>query len=389
MTDTAPITDFAQLGLSEETLACLSFTTPTAIQAQILPHTLAGFDAIGQAQTGTGKTMAFLLTILHALEKHPFTPDEIRYVGEPRALVLAPTRELAQQIFKDCESINSGCFYNLCLTGGSNAAQQAKAINQRPLDIVIGTPGRILDWLTRGILFVDRVEILVLDEADRMLDMGFIVAIKQIVAKLPANTQRQSLLFSATFNADVLNLAHRWLYKPVMVSVTSSQTTNIDITERFYLLSEAQKMAALLALLHQQPPNDKVIVFANSKHQVNKLVTYLAHHFPKNTVVALSGDIAQDRRERHLAAFQAGMATVLVATDVAGRGIHVDDVALVINYNLPDSPDDYVHRIGRTGRAGRAGVAISLIDENDAFNVTALEQHLKKRLVLTQFELES
>ncbi len=207
MTDST-FTHFEDLPLSPSTLKAvkaLNFAKLTPIQAQILPHTLANQDAIGQAQTGTGKTATFLITIIEALLNKPFAKDEKRYLGEPRALVLAPTRELAQQILADCRELTRFSeLYNLCITGGADFDKQAEQINKRPLDILIGTPGRIIDWVNKGVLFLDRVEVFVLDEADRMLDMGFIPDIKRIVRHMPANTDRQSLLFSATFNQDVM-----------------------------------------------------------------------------------------------------------------------------------------------------------------------------------------
>lgn len=384
--DTSPFVKFSDLPLSASTqkaLEALKFDKLTPIQAQILPHTLAGQDAIGQAQTGTGKTATFLITLIETLQNRPFAKDESRYVGEPRAVILAPTRELAQQIFADCrEFIRFNGMYALCLTGGADLARQEQAILAKPLDIVIATPGRLLHWARSGVLFLDRTEVLVLDEADRMLDMGFIPDVKRIISKMPANTHRQSLLFSATFNTDVMNLAYRWLYQPVFVEIAPESRTNKNIDQQFYLLTEKQKLVAIRQILSQQTTS-KTIIFANRKDQVKRLYDNLRRH---TDISMLSGDVAQAKRERYLERFKAGEVSVLVATDVAGRGIHVDDVSHVINYNLPDLPDDYVHRIGRTGRAGQAGVAISLVGENDAFNLPALEKHLGVKCQLMQFE---
>ncbi|MDO4426535.1 MAG: DEAD/DEAH box helicase [Moraxella sp.] len=386
--DTVQFQRFCELPLSkpvQSALMKLGFEHLTPIQSQILPYTLAGHDAIGQAQTGTGKTATFLLTIIEALLKRPFAKDEVHYLGEPRALILAPTRELAQQIFSDCQALTAKTsLYSLCVTGGSDLDKQEKAFARRPLDILIGTPGRIIDWVQRGVLFLDRVEVFVLDEADRMLDMGFIPDIKRIINRLPPNTHRQSLLFSATFNTDVMNLAYRWLSNPTFVEIAAAQKTNADITQKIYLLSDEQKLPALKQILRSE--QGKTIIFANRKDQVRRLVDRLEKEF---SVVEMSGDVAQNKRERHLQAFKEGKANILVATDVAGRGIHVDDVALVVNYTLPDTPDDYVHRIGRTGRAGQAGVAVALVGEDDAFNLPALERHLNTRFELLQFEFSA
>ncbi|MFB6349429.1 DEAD/DEAH box helicase [Moraxella marmotae] len=385
MTDTV-FTDFNDLPLSQTTLKAvraLNFEKLTPIQAQILPHTLANQDAIGQAQTGTGKTATFLITIIEALMKRPFGKSETRYLGEPRALILAPTRELAQQILADCRDLTRySDLYNLCITGGTDFDKQYEQIQKKPLDILIGTPGRIIDWVNKGVLFLDRVEVFVLDEADRMLDMGFIPDIKRIVRQMPSNTERQSLLFSATFNQDVMNLAYRWLYQPAFVEIAPESKTNTAIDQQFYLLTEREKMAALRQILADDAVK-KVIIFANRKDQVKRLYDNLRRH---HEITMLSGDVVQQKRERYLQRFKDGDVNILVATDVAGRGIHVDDVSHVINYTLPEMPDDYVHRIGRTGRAGQEGVSISFVSENDAFNLPALESHVGIKFKLHQFE---
>lgn len=385
MTETT-VKNFDDLPLSEPILKAvqaLKFDQLTPIQAQILPHTLANQDAIGQAQTGTGKTATFLITIIESLLKRPFQADEIRYLGEPRALVLAPTRELAQQILADCRELTRfSQLYNLCITGGADFDKQLEQLHKRPLDILIGTPGRIIDWVNKGELFLDRIEVFVLDEADRMLDMGFIPDIKRIIRHMPSNTERQSLLFSATFNQDVMNLAYRWLHQPAFVEIAPESKTNQAIDQQFYLVTEREKISALKQILVDDSVK-KTIIFANRKDQVKRLYDYLRRH---HKVTMLSGDVAQQKRERYLQRFKDGEVNVLVATDVAGRGIHVDDVTHVINYTLPDMPDDYVHRIGRTGRAGLSGVSISFVGENDAFNLPALERHVDQKFKLNQFE---
>lgn len=377
---------FHQLPLSpavQKAVKALGFTKLTPIQAQILPHTLAGQDAIGQAQTGTGKTATFLLTLIESLLKRPFANNEIRYLGEPRAVILAPTRELAQQIHNDCLELTRFCgLHSVCVMGGKDYDDQIQAIDQDYLDILIATPGRLIDLLYKHHLFLDRVEVLVLDEADRMLDMGFIPDIKRLVRKMPSNTERQSLLFSATFNQDVMNLAYRWLYHPVFIEIEPEHKTSELVEQKFYLLSDKQKLTAIEQILQDKAVN-KVIIFANRKTQVKWLYDKLRL---KHQVVMLSGDVEQAKRERYLARFKETDTKVLVATDVAGRGIHVDDISHVINYSLPDQPDDYVHRIGRTGRAGQTGISISLISEDDAFNLPALENHLQTDLALEQWQ---
>lgn len=386
---TTSFTHFEDLPLNQATLKAinaLNFHTLTPIQSQILPYTLAGQDAIGQAQTGTGKTATFLITVIESLLKNPFDKNEQRYLGEPRALILAPTRELAQQIYQDCrELVRFSNLHAVCITGGADFDKQAIQLEKCPLDILIGTPGRIIDWVSRGVLFLDRVEVLVLDEADRMLDMGFIPDVKRIIRKMPPNTHRQSLLFSATFNTDVMNLAYRWLYQPQFVEITPEHRTNTDIVQKFYLLSEKEKLSALHQILRSSDVK-KTIIFANRKDQVRRLYDHLHKEF---SISMLSGDVAQQKRERYLQRFKDGDVNILVATDVAGRGIHIDDVSHVINYTLPETPDDYVHRIGRTGRAGQTGVSVSFISENDAFNLPALEKHLDTKCKLEQFDFDA
>ncbi len=379
---------FSQLPLHShlvKSIKQLGYKDLTPIQSQILPHTLAGQDAIGQAQTGTGKTATFLLTIINELLNNPFKEDEKRYLGEPRALILAPTRELAQQIYQDCLQLTKFTkLHTVCLLGGVDYEQQVKTLNKKFVDIVIATPGRLIDFCFQGEVFLDRLEALVLDEADRMLDMGFIPDIKRLIRMMPANTHRQTLLFSATFNQDVMNLANRWLYQPTFIEIEPEQKTSDTIEQKFYTLAEQQKMNALEAIIAKTAPH-KIIIFANRKDQVKKLYDKLKQN---HQVVTLSGDIMQAKREKYLASFRDGDARILVATDVAGRGIHVNDVSHVINYTLPDNPDDYVHRIGRTGRAGNKGVSISFVGESDAFNLPAIQSYLEQDIVIEQWQEE-
>lgn len=378
---------FEDLGISQSILRAvddLGFTELTPIQAQILPHTLAGQDAIGQAQTGTGKTATFLITIIEALLKRPFADDEMRYLGEPRALILAPTRELANQIYDDAVLLTKHTdLHSVCVMGGIDYDKQLAELDKGFTDILIATPGRLIDLIHKGHVFLDRIEAFVLDEADRMLDMGFIPDIKRIIRYMPETTDRQSLLFSATFNQDVMNLAYRWLLNPVFVEIEPEHKTSDLVEQKFYLLTESDKFSALSRIITADNVQ-KVIVFANRKDQVKRLFNRLG---ADHNVVMLSGDVDQSKRERYLDKFKNGNANILVATDVAGRGIHVDDVSHVINYTLPDQPDDYVHRIGRTGRAGHTGISISFVSEDDAFNLPALEAHLDTKLKLEQFEV--
>lgn len=379
---------FKQLPLKpalQKAITKLDYQQLTPIQAQILPHTLAGQDAIGQAQTGTGKTATFLLTLINELLTNPLDPniDGERYLGETRALVLAPTRELAQQIYQDCLQFTK--FTNLhtvCLLGGTDYDKQANQLSKKFVDIIIATPGRLIDFCFQHLVYLDRVELLVLDEADRMLDMGFIPDIKRLIRMMPDNTHRQTLLFSATFNQDVMNLAYRWLYQPVFVEIEPEHKTSENVEQRFYMLSEDQKITALEEII-DDANGEKIIIFANRKDQVRRLYEKLQRRYK---TVTLSGDIVQAKREKYLAQFREGDAQILVATDVAGRGIHVDNIAYVVNFTLPDSPDDYVHRIGRTGRAGNQGISISFVSENDGFNLPAIQAYLDTPIKLEQWQ---
>ncbi len=362
-------------------LEAMRFDEATPVQEATIPLLLEGRDMIACAQTGTGKTAAYLLPILNRLCRGELPEDKVN------AVIMAPTRELAVQIEQQIDGfsyflpVSSTAIYGG--TDGITFAQQQRGLT-KGVDIVIATPGRLISMLNLQQADLGSVSYFVLDEADRMLDMGFIPDIKRIVRHLPANTHRQSLLFSATFNTDVMNLAYRWLFNPVFVEIAKAQKTNADIEQRFYLLSEDKKMQALKQLLRDNSV-DKCIIFANRKDQVKRLHDHLAKRYE---VVMLSGDVVQQKREKHLQKFKTGEVKLLVATDVAGRGIHVDDVTHVINFTLPDMPDDYVHRIGRTGRAGQTGISVSFVSEDDAFNLPALEKHLNTRFELHQFEFE-
>lgn len=379
--------NFSQLPLHKDLFKAiqqLNYKNLTPIQSKILPHTLAGQDAIGQAQTGTGKTATFLLTVIQELLNNPLDSqkDGERYLGETRALILAPTRELVQQIYDDCKALTKFTkLHTVCLLGGKEYDEQANQLTKKFVDIIIATPGRLIDFCLQNMVYLDRLELLILDEADRMLDMGFVQDIKRLIRLMPEKTHRQTLLFSATFNQDVMNLAYRWLYEPVFVEIEPEQKTSQNIEQKFYTLLESDKFNALKQIIDKTLPQ-KIIIFANRKDQVKKLYDKLNKDY---SVVILSGDIVQAKREKYLADFKESKSNILVATDVAGRGIHVDDVACVVNYTLPDSPDDYVHRIGRTGRAGNKGISISFVSEDDGFNLPAIEKYLDTKIKMEQW----
>ncbi len=376
-------TRFHDLNLRDEIMHAvydLGFQYCSPIQSQILPMTLKGRDAIGKAQTGTGKTAAFLITIINDLLENSL--DVERYIGEPRAVIVAPTRELAMQIADDAKKL---CKYTdlhiVTLFGGADYTHQKNSVERAFVDIVVATPGRLIDFMQRGDLYLDRVECLVLDEADRMLDMGFIPQVKRIVRAMPDSNHRQTLLFSATYNQDVLNLAMRWTYDPVEVEIEPEHVATDTVAQTVYMVSGSDKLTVLFNLL-REPDVGTAIVFVNRRGQANFLFERIKRHMRVKAGI-LSGDISQSVRTRTLKQFKDGELQVLIATDVAGRGIHVDDVTHVINYNLPENPEDYVHRIGRTGRAGATGISISLACEEDAFNLPAIEKYLGKKLDCT------
>lgn len=354
----------------------LGFTYCTPIQAQVLGHTLRGRDAIGRAQTGTGKTAAFLISIITQLLQTP--PPKERYMGEPRALIIAPTRELVVQIAKDAEALTQYCKLNvMSFVGGMDFDKQLKQLESRLCDILVATPGRLLDFNQRGDVHLDMVEVMVLDEADRMLDMGFIPQVRQIIRQTPYKGERQTLLFSATFTEDVMNLAQQWTVEPAIVEIEPENVASERVEQHVYAVSEQDKYLLLYNLIAQNHW-ERVMVFANRKDEVRRIEERLTRD--GISAAQMSGDVPQHKRIRVLEGFRQGKIRVLVATDVAGRGIHVDAVSHVINYTLPELPDDYVHRIGRTGRAGTNGTSISFAGENDAFALPPIETLLGRKI---------
>lgn len=377
-------TTFKQLKLNsrlQKAIDKLGFKQMTPIQQQVLKYTLAGHDVIGLAQTGTGKTATFLISIINDLLNNPI--KEQRFRGEPRALILAPTRELALQIEEDCKLFTRFSPLNVVtLLGGVDYDQQREYFNSA-LDIVVATPGRLIDFLEQKEIWLDQLEFLVIDEADRLLDMGFIPAVKRIVRMSPMKECRQTLLFSATFNYDVMNLAQRWLHQPTLVEIEPEQKTNTDVEQRVYLVENKDKMQLLQSILDDKSV-EKAIVFANRRDQVRDIYDYLKQH--NYSVAILSGEIEQNKRLKMLEQFKNGQTNIMIATDVAGRGIHIQDISHVINYTLPERADDYIHRIGRTGRAGKQGISISFLAEDDAFYLADLEAKLGHKLEITRLD---
>ncbi|WP_147172004.1 ATP-dependent RNA helicase RhlB [Pseudomonas sp. SJZ079] len=354
----------------------LGFPYCTPIQAQVLGFTLKGQDAIGRAQTGTGKTAAFLISIITQLQQTP--PPKDRYMGEPRALIIAPTRELVVQIAKDAADLTKYTGLNvMSFVGGMDFDKQLKRLESRFCDILVATPGRLLDFNQRGEVHLDMVEVMVLDEADRMLDMGFIPQVRQIIRQTPMKGERQTLLFSATFTDDVMNLSKQWTVDPAIVEIEPENVAGDTIEQHVYMVASSDKYKLLYNLIAQ---NDwiRVMVFANRKDEVRRIEERLTRD--GISAVQMSGDVPQHKRIRALEGFREGKIRVMVATDVAGRGIHVDAISHVINYTLPEEPDDYVHRIGRTGRAGTSGTSISFASEDDAYALPGIEALLGRKI---------
>ncbi|NBA98060.1 ATP-dependent RNA helicase RhlB [Pseudomonas sp. R5(2019)] len=372
-------TRFHDFKLSPEVMHAihdLGFPYCTPIQAQVLGYTLRGKDAIGRAQTGTGKTAAFLISIISQLQQTP--PPKERYMGEPRALIIAPTRELVVQIAKDAAALTKYTGLNvMTFVGGMDFDKQLKALEARHCDILVATPGRLLDFNQRGEAHLDMVEVLVLDEADRMLDMGFIPQVRQIIRQTPPKTERQTLLFSATFTEDVMNLAKQWTTDPAIVEIEPENVASETVAQHVYAVAGSDKYKLLYNLVTENKW-ERVIVFANRKDEVRRIEERLLRDGVN--AAQLSGDVPQHKRIKTLENFREGRIAVLVATDVAGRGIHIDGISHVINFTLPEDPDDYVHRIGRTGRAGTSGVSISFAGEDDSYQLPAIEALLGRKI---------
>ena len=365
----------------------LGYQRCTPIQSQVLPYSLADYDISGQAQTGTGKTAAFLITILTHLWEQPRSKSGNHGLPSPRALVLAPTRELAMQIESDGKALARHMDENVqCVVGGMEIGKQIDRLQERRPNILAATPGRLIDLLNRGKVDLGAVEILVIDEADRMLDLGFVPDVRRIVFRTPHKRRRQTLFFSATFNDDVMRLCNSWTLQPEHISVAPEQVTVDAIEQRFWLVSHVGKRRVLGEFLRSQSPQ-RVLIFSNRRDETHRLSRWL--NAQGITSEVLAGDVPQNKRTRTLTRFKEGKVRYVVATDVAGRGIHVEGISHVINYDLPEDAEDYVHRIGRTGRAGASGVSISFVSEDDAFNLPAIEAFLGHSVRCTQPDLNS
>lgn len=370
---------FNDLNLIEPLLRAVraeGYDTPTPIQEQAIPHVLKGKDLIGCAQTGTGKTAAFALPILQRLVE---TRSGVRH-GTIRALILSPTRELASQIKESFDIYGRYAgLKSLVIFGGVGQQPQVDAV-RRGADILVATPGRLLDLMNQGLVRLNTVEIFVLDEADRMLDMGFIHDVRRVIKALP--TKRQTLLFSATMPQDIQDLADRILIDPVRVEVTPQSTTVELIQQSVYLVEKQDKPALLEHILLSDNSIRRVLVFTRTKHGADRVAKRLDH--ARIGAAAIHGDKSQGARERALANFKAGRTRVLVATDIAARGIDVEDVTHVINFDLPNIPESYVHRIGRTARAGASGVAYSFCDIEERKYLADIEKTIRLRVPIVK-----
>ncbi len=371
------MTAFLDLGLAEPITRALTeerYETPTPIQAQTIPHVLAGRDVVGIAQTGTGKTAAFALPILNHLANNRRRPER----KSCRILVLSPTRELSGQIMDSFRTYGRHLKVSVCLAiGGVPMGRQIRALSNG-CDVLVATPGRLLDLVNSRALALDKVEILVLDEADRMLDMGFIHDIRRIVAMLPS--ERQTLFFSATMARETEDLGRMMLRDPARVAVTPQASTAERVSQRVVHIDKSGK-ANLLAELLQNEPIDRAIVFTRTKHGADRVVRQLGQQ--GLDAEAIHGNKSQGQRERALAAFRSGKIKTLIATDIAARGIDVDGITHVINFDLPNVPESYVHRIGRTARAGAEGVAISFCDREERAYLRDIEKLIRMTLPST------
>jgi len=377
---------FADLQLPEvlaEGVKAAGFEYCTPIQAKTLPQALKGRDIAGQAQTGTGKTAAFLLATMNALLVNPQQTDPKR--SSPRALLIAPTRELAIQIHADALVLGKSTGFNMQVIFGGADYDKQRDMLAAGVDILVATPGRLLDYYRQGVFTLDHIQVIVLDEADRMFDLGFIKDIRYILRRLPAADQRLNLMFSATLNQRVLELAYEHMNEPETVLIEPEKVTADNVTQIVYFPGNEEKAPLLITLLRKMGAV-RTMVFVNTKRQAEYLERMMQHNGFEAR--AISGDVPQKKRMRMLGEFQSGALPVLIATDVASRGLHVPNVSHVINYDLPQDQEDYVHRIGRTARAGESGDAISFACETFAFTLPDIEKYIGHRIPTGSFSAD-
>lgn len=360
-----------------ESLEDHGFEYCTPIQAATLPLALKGGDIAGQAQTGTGKTAAFLLASLDYLMKTPVDEDKVG----PWAIILAPTRELAIQIHKDALMLGAYTGLKFAVVYGGTGYESQRKTLEKGTDVIIGTPGRIIDYYKQRVFSLDNIEVVILDEADRMFDLGFVSDIRFLMRRMPPADQRINMLFSATLSLRVMELSYEHMNDPQVVKIESDQITADKVEQTLYHVSGDKKVSLLLGIFQYQEPT-RTLVFVNTKRVADRLVGYLQGN--GLDAAALSGDIPQNQRERLLDRFKNNELAILVATDVAARGLHIPDVSHVINFDLPQDAEDYVHRIGRTARIGAGGDAISFACEEYVYSLPEIEEFIGQKLPVAE-----
>ena len=371
--------DFELTDAIMQDIQILGFEYCTPIQTAALPDALAGRDVFGKAQTGTGKTAAFLIALFTRLSNN--RPEGKRLKGTPQALAIAPTRELVMQIEQDARDLSKHSKLNIqAVYGGMDYEKQERALSSGHVDLLVATPGRLLDFNRRRVVNLREVRHLIIDEADRMLDMGFIPDVSSIIRSTAPKSERQTMLFSATLSTAVRRLASQWTSDPVHIEV-EAQTVAVDTIDQVtYIVTDEEKFTVLVNLIEKKGL-DRVLIFCNRRSTTRQVSDRLRSY----DIMAeqISGDVRQVKRVKVLEDFRSGDLRILVATDVAARGIHVDNISHVVNFDLPDNPEDYVHRIGRTGRAGEEGTSISFASDSDAFYLEPIEEFIERKLPCT------
>jgi len=373
--DSLALQDSVRAGIRD---AGFEFCTP--IQASTLPIALEPRDVAGQAQTGTGKTAAFLVATFEKLLASEPAADGKK---QPRAFMLAPTRELAVQIAKDAEQLGKHTGFKVGLAYGGTDYEKQRRIIENGIDLLIGTPGRIIDYFKQGVFKLDQVEVAVLDEADRMFDLGFIKDIRYLLRKLPAPEKRLNMLFSATLSQRVMELAYEHMNEPELIRVAPDKVTADRVRQAIFFPSNEDKMPLLVGLIREMGAG-RIMVFVNMKRAAERVEAYLEANGVH--AKAISGDVPQKKRLRMLMEFQAGDLQVLIGTDVASRGLHIPDVQYIINYDLPQDSEDYVHRIGRTARLGASGDAISFGCETYAVSLPDIEEFIGHKIPVSNYD---
>lgn len=349
------------------------FTICTPVQEAVIPRALRGEDVAAQAQTGTGKTAAFLISLFSRMVRNP----AVELGDSPQALIIAPTRELADQIYHEAERLGKFTGFRLLAVYGGIDYQKQMDTLRKGVDVLVGTPGRLIDYYKQHVYSLKKTRYLIIDEADRMFDMGFIDDLRFLLKKMQPYTKRQSMLFSATLSYRVMELAYEHMNLPEKISITPEKVTVEQVEQVLYHVGKHEKIPLLLGILRKEKP-DRTIIFVNTRRAAEMVVERLNRNNWK--AQALTGEIEQKKRLRILAEFKEGKLPILVATDVASRGIHVESVTHVINYDLPQDAEDYVHRIGRTGRAGLTGKAVSLADEEYVYSLEEIEKFIGQKI---------